>query len=335
MSPLEQISKHRTYLMGLSIIGILLYHQYFVHDIWLQVFVRFGGWGVEIFMFLSGLGITYSLKRNNLPKYYGNRLRRILPAYLISIALFFLILLISEEYTDSSWTGAVERWWFIKAILLFYLIAPLLKKVLDKWRWKGFIAILTADFFLLAFSYSKLMPQIFGANHLLMECTTRLPAFVLGMSMVLMPDYAKLIVGGGMRKYLLIPLLFSAMAIRVLTARKAAGVIPSDLIVNGVWHAFLFVTQRIIFCFITPAVCLVVSRFTPFSKAISLCGALSLELYLLHELIFWKAFSIFAWMPGGCWSGYLILAGSLALSLISAWLLHRLCSLLSKERGKN
>jgi peptidoglycan/LPS O-acetylase OafA/YrhL len=62
----ELISKYRTPIMGCAMIVIMLFHQPFIYDSYVDaLFHQFGYWGVEIFLFVSGFGIVYSLYRND------------------------------------------------------------------------------------------------------------------------------------------------------------------------------------------------------------------------------------------------------------------------------
>lgn len=73
----ELISKYRTPIMGCAMIVVMLFHQPFISDSYVDgLFRLFGYWGVEIFLFVSGFGIVYSLQRNDVRTYYRNRMRR-------------------------------------------------------------------------------------------------------------------------------------------------------------------------------------------------------------------------------------------------------------------
>lgn len=88
------LSKYRGFLMGFAILWVMYFHiplkfatevGWFIH--------RIGFYGVDIFLFLSGLGVYYSLtKRPNVLGFYKARLVRILPAYIIVACASYCLL---------------------------------------------------------------------------------------------------------------------------------------------------------------------------------------------------------------------------------------------------
>ena len=96
---------------------------------------RIGFYGVDIFLFLSGLGVYYSLtKRPNVLGFYKARLVRILPAYIIVACASYCLLRLDRAsaldffYYISGigyWTRHARFDWYIPTQLAFYLITPL------------------------------------------------------------------------------------------------------------------------------------------------------------------------------------------------------------------
>lgn len=97
------ISDVRGELFGFSIITIILFH-YFENleaagfggaaSVITKIYnLALGSSGVEIFLFLSGMGLFYSLSGDpRLSEFYRKRLTRILPAYLVLGGAGWLIL---------------------------------------------------------------------------------------------------------------------------------------------------------------------------------------------------------------------------------------------------
>lgn len=119
--------------MGVAILILAVFHiNYHESEGILAHLAHTGEIGVEFFILLSAIGMSFSLHKNPDAKtFYCKRLIRILPAYTIvglayeilcfkslSIALprFFLI---SAFWGD-------RCWWFVSFILLCYLLSPLL-----------------------------------------------------------------------------------------------------------------------------------------------------------------------------------------------------------------
>ena len=137
------ISKYRTPIMGLAIINVLFGHtnmvlwgpfNYLVNAVWL----------IDIFFFFSGLGAYHSLTKNdNVLEFYTRRVRRIYPAYLPAV-LFYLLLISGPVIGKEGVFGFVKNllgnvmmigWisglnyqfnWYPQAIMLVYLITPLI-----------------------------------------------------------------------------------------------------------------------------------------------------------------------------------------------------------------
>lgn len=81
--------RHRELLMCVAIIGVVFYHLA-LRGIPLGR-LNIGYIGVDIFMLLSGYGISKSLQHNTISRFYKNRVRRILPMWTLMISLSWLI----------------------------------------------------------------------------------------------------------------------------------------------------------------------------------------------------------------------------------------------------
>ena len=81
--------RHRELLMCVAIIGVVFYHLA-LRGIPIGR-LNIGYIGVDIFMLLSGYGISKSLQHNTIIRFYKNRVRRILPMWILIISLSWLI----------------------------------------------------------------------------------------------------------------------------------------------------------------------------------------------------------------------------------------------------
>lgn len=162
---LEELSIKRTQLMGIATLMIIICHASASHVLmphWLSSLMDLGNFGVDIFLFLSGLGLFYSLSKKPVitPRggvnYYKRRYYRICIPYLLVFVPYSILYLILHEYTllDSLLCiSALEFWffhrgaWFVSLIVILYLLAPDLVKVLSKkgkWIYLGvFILVIT------------------------------------------------------------------------------------------------------------------------------------------------------------------------------------------------
>jgi len=86
-----------THLRALAIILVFLYHyRLFTHPAWIDSVGSFGWTGVDLFFVLSGFLISRQLFRSiaqtggfSIGEFYFKRVMRILPAYLVVLALYF------------------------------------------------------------------------------------------------------------------------------------------------------------------------------------------------------------------------------------------------------
>ena len=140
-------------LFGIAIISIMIFHwcenYVAVYDsglLWMmaEVYVLLiGSIGVEIFLFLSGIGLCYSLKKDNSVKsFYKRRLLRILPAYAIGGGIYWIvedIIILKGSFINvvydfsfaSFWCDSVTRFWYIELLLPLYILYLLVYKCFD------------------------------------------------------------------------------------------------------------------------------------------------------------------------------------------------------------
>ena len=136
---LSKISTYRTQLMGVAALLIVLCHAN-IYPVATSPIIRkllsFGNAGVDIFLFLSGVGVFYSLKgggRKNLLKWYIKRYHRIfvpyvlmqIPywSYFIAIGKFNLADSLYEFSTLAFWVRHTGMW-YIALLIPLYLLAP-------------------------------------------------------------------------------------------------------------------------------------------------------------------------------------------------------------------
>ena len=182
---LKDISTYRSELMGWSILWIMMLHFTFNQIKPLGFIAQYGYAGVDIFMFVSGLGLFYSLEKDdNLLNFYRKRLLRIFPTYYI-LGLITNLLLTHDDIvtflfrysTIGFWIGKEYAEWFIPSIILLYILAPFIKKIIDK-GWFVFISILIVSIFIFAFYFTD-KEYIIDRSHFFF--LYRIPAFILGM----------------------------------------------------------------------------------------------------------------------------------------------------------
>lgn len=140
--------------MCIAIIGIVFYHLA-LRGIPLGR-LNIGYIGVDIFMLLSGYGIGKSLQHNTISKFYSNRVRKILPMWTLMISLAWLISsigggkisishLVANLSTISFYFNPyLLPEWYLATLIMFYVLSPLLYKILKKAGWFGVLGVCVA-----------------------------------------------------------------------------------------------------------------------------------------------------------------------------------------------
>lgn len=138
------LSKYRNVMFGVAIWFIMCFH--FAEDSinfndahgFLFAIVNQAVIGVEIFLFLSGIGLYFSFRNNsNLLQFYKKRLVRILIPVLLILPFFWFLcdIVIKKQTVADFWfdlsfcnlfAEGNKQFWFIAAIVFFYLLFPLL-----------------------------------------------------------------------------------------------------------------------------------------------------------------------------------------------------------------
>lgn len=183
---LQYLSDYRTELMGWSIIWIMMLHFTFNQIFPLGFIAQYGYAGVDIFMFVSGFGLFFSLEKDSkLVHFYQKRLLRIFPTYYI-LGIFGSVFLFHDNLwqyifrysTIGFWTNSIYAEWYIPSIVALYLIAPFIKKLFDKHLLFEIITInvifLFASYYIVAGEYVEK-----GEAHFFL--LYRIPAFIFGM----------------------------------------------------------------------------------------------------------------------------------------------------------
>lgn len=187
---MARASRWRGQIMGFAIVCILFFHSGVrVAEPWNFCFNLL--WGVDIFFFCTGLGVHRSLSKNpDAVAFYKRRLRRIYPAYLPVVLVFFAPLAARAIAAGSVWPTLQQLlgnvllfgWinelenqfnWYPQAIALVYFAAPaLFALVRCAAPRRGALAALFA-FFIVT------QPCFFNGNLLILW--SRMPCFMMGL----------------------------------------------------------------------------------------------------------------------------------------------------------
>lgn len=291
--------------MGISMIIIMLFHQHFVERALFNPVSTFGLWGVDIFMFVSGYGCAYSIKKSGreghwIRQFYWRRATRIMPAALIAgwIMLPFRDIVGFKDYVGM-------HLWYMKVIVIFYAMAPFAYILMFKmkgrvWMLSSVVATLMAIMIYCIYCIHELP---FWNAWDLYNLRGRLPAFILGMAIVLLDNHLKI-----NKSWWAFAASLGLLVGEVIYFNK------NDIGFSESNFHFLLPALPI-FCL----VCTVLRRYMSDAlvRIVEWFGKYSLELYLVHEFLFAKISTI-----GSFSVGSIKLIAAFALSTASAALLN-------------
>lgn len=156
------ITKYRSSLMGIAMLSVFLFHS--MGD-WMPTMIlniaANGAIGVDVFLFLSAIGLTYSITKNPcITDFYKRRVLRIIPTYwFIMTCVYMFVFMLTFAHImpvnyyripRSFWEfiqayTTIGYWirdglfylWYIPAILLLYILFPFVHKlfVVSKWTY--------------------------------------------------------------------------------------------------------------------------------------------------------------------------------------------------------
>ena len=183
---LKKVIQYRDVWMGLAIAWVVFFHS----GIWpagelMTDFKMIGFGGVDIFIFASGIGCFWSLKKDD--DYLGfikRRAMRIIPTYWMFLVGWSIYKVI---YSGMSWNAVLGNFlcvrsltglnddfnWYMSGIWIMYFMAPFLKGFVDK--------IDTMYKFLAGVGMVFLFTICFWDVSTLIIIMSRMPIFLIGM----------------------------------------------------------------------------------------------------------------------------------------------------------
>ena len=260
--------------MGIAIIWIVLYHFGINFPI-LGRLIGSGFVGVDIFIFLSGFGLFYSLSKGGFQwgKYIHKRVIRIFPAYFI-VGIFLSVFCYNDNFLEylwkcstlGFWTNGNYYDWFIPSLLALYVLYPILYfSFLQKEDTRSQIYLIILCLFL---SYLCVIFFSFIDNwHFLL--IYRIPIFIFGS---LVAYYIK---RNKTNSYFLYPALIGIILFTILIFIN-----HSDI--RYYYFSLTFLTPLIIVLFISFC-----KKVSIANRCFAIIGGCTLEIYLVH-LIFLK-----------------------------------------------
>lgn len=301
------IMQYRNVIMGIATIWIYIFHAWipifnnptgnitlFCH--YIEEYIRKTGYcGVDIFLLLSGMGLTYSIKKGSLARFYYRRIRRVFIPYLVTALVCWpvkhwtIIEFLKNVTGVTFYTQHIHTFcWFVPAIITLYLAFPLYYKFFSKAKSKFLFTALAISiwFFISLLLHGHMRFDLYGF-------TNRIPVFLFGILFGEISQVQK-------------EITFTKKHYLALIAAFIAGLFLSymynfrdfELIIPGGKAVLPNILLAVSSSFLTAKTLEILNRRTPgFGKALnavfSFWGKMSLEMYCAYIGFLIPCFGIF------------------------------------------
>jgi len=173
------------------------------------LFSYFGHYGVLLFIFISGVGLTLSIqnKSRNWGVFMIERLKKLYPLMIVGFVFLFFVTIVSNgellgwvpyrefiykllflhtfSITKGSALSLSGPWWFFGLIFQLYVLFPFLYKAIKKYNLKAFVVITIFSIVWLYIPQYIYSPK--AEIYLLQNAPGQLPVFALGIFFALNP----------------------------------------------------------------------------------------------------------------------------------------------------
>ena len=285
---------------------------------------RCGNVGVDIFLFLSGVGLWFSwVKTPDVRRFYRRRLLRIVPTWLVVSTAFYLPDYLGARRFSRSivdligditinwdfWLHDELTFWYVPAIMALYLVAPWYMRLVQSrpiYRWLPLLMVIWCVM------VQWVLPIHHAVGHIEIFWS-RVPIFFIGINFGEMVRTRRQLPG-------------EAVWLLLVTFLMTFG---TCLYLEQVRHGhFPLFVERMLYIPFTVCTVLVMNRIfrrTPqwVNRLFRFVGALSLEAYLIHihfVLVYVQPYHL------GYWLTFLV---TVTITLPIAWLLQRLIGLVT------
>lgn len=288
MKTFENLSTYRTQLMGVAMLSVYIFHSR--GGGWMPMYIyniaSHGDIGVDIFLFLSAMGLTFSLTKNpDILAFYKRRVWRIIPTYwfiMTGVYLFVYVLTSVHVMPDNYYRiprslyelfqtyTTLGFWikdglfylWYIPAILILYVLFPLFFKLFTSCKWTYILVLLPA-------SVITFCPPTLEWYH---NCLLyRIGIFLWGIIFTLEFIYKE----HSIKKWLVFGVGIISFLFYLIRMEIAL-------------EPLCRLAEEIIFFITLPCILVCTSwlfRYRTLSVMIGFVGKISLEFYLIHEFV--------------------------------------------------
>lgn len=274
-------------------ISIMLYHQNWITEGFFFEWIRMLGYiGVEVFLFISGFGIAHSLMKNTLWQYYKNRVIRLMPAcILFGLCKIVLSNIPTMPPVQNLFLDLFSlSQWYIYAIVVFYLFAPVVYKMINKVGGFFFVVIIITYIIICFWQYDAEASYLIKYGRWIIK---RFPVFVFGMNIALKPmklETSKMVLWGVLAalanvvvfRYIILANAnptSSDFFIRLAMSLPDKSVIPDNgRFILDMFSVLLLIPLFAFIAFLLEKIYI--------SFPVKWIGKYSLEIYLCHQYIF-------------------------------------------------
>lgn len=321
---LANISRFRAEQMGAAMLFVILFHVALDRGDPFYGLRRCGNVGVDIFLFLSGVGLWFSwVKTPDVLRFYRRRLLRIVPTWIVVATAFYLPDYLGARRFSHSivdligditinwdfWLHDELTFWYVPAIMALYLVAPWYMRLVQSrpvYQWLPLLMVIWCVM------VQWVLPIHHAVGHIEIFWS-RVPIFFIGINFGEMVRTRR-------------QLSSDAVWLLLVTFLMTFG---TCLYLEQVRHGqFPLFVERMLYIPFTVCTVLVMNRIfrrTPqwVNRLFRFVGALSLEAYLIHihfVLVYVQPYHL------GYWLTFLV---TVAITLPIAWLLQRLIGLVT------
>ena len=323
---LANISRYRGELMGAAMLFIILFHVDLARWDYFYGLRRMGNIGVDIFFFLSGVGLWFSWMKNpDWRLFYKRRLLRVYPAWLIMACLYYIprfkggdvmawVDLVGDITINwDFWLHDELTFWYIPAAMMLYLFAPPYMELIKRhpvYRWLPVVMVM----------WCILVQWVTPIHHAVGHIEifwSRMPIFFIGINMGEMVRRKDTVDGAGI--WMIILMFVMSLASSIFLEQVRHGEFP------------LFI-ERMLYIPLTVVSVMLLNRIfrrlpDGLNRWFRMVGALSLECYLIHIHF------VLIYIPKS-WSYWPTFFCCLVVTLPLAWVLNKVAGWITRQLDK-
>lgn len=319
---LGNLSHYRGELMGAAMIFIVLFHVNLPRTDMFFGLRRMGNVGVDMFLFLSGMGLWYSWMSNpSVKHFFYRRYLRIYPAWLIMACLYYIPRFKGDDvmaWVDlvgditinwDFWLHDELTFWYVPATMMLYLFAPAYMELVKRkpvYRWLPALMMMWC----VMVQYVTPIHNMVGHIEIFWS---RVPIFFIGINMGEMIRQKQTLDKSSL--WLILIFFTVSLSACIFLEQMRHGKFP--LFIERMLYIPLTITTCILLCYLFDVLPQRVNRFLVF------IGGISLEIYLIHAHFVLNHITP---LHLGYWSSFLL---CFVIAVPLAWVLSKIVDRIS------